>query len=332
MHSLQLPELLHSAPYNAAHGHSATTTAPPQPATDINMNRLFWNSIAALLTCILFAADFATAADSPSVPVRALRLATTTSTENSGLLGALLPAFEKKYGAPVRVIAVGTGQALKLGERGDVDVVLVHAREDEDKFVSAGFGVNRRDVMYNDFILVGPSEDSAGIRGMTKVGEALKRIHEKSATFISRGDESGTHIMERRLWKEERIVPLGKRYLAAGQGMGAVLTMAGALGAYTLTDRGTFVAYKSRIGLDILVSGDPRLTNPYGIIAVNPERHADANFAGAMALIDWITSAEGLKLIAAFKVNGEQLFFPGVPQPTGHQRAIKQSGAGDGPA
>ena len=247
---------------------------------------------------------------------RALRLATTTSTENSGLLAALLPVMEKKLGAPVRVIAVGTGQALKLGERGDVDVVLVHARADEDKFVAAGFGVNRRDVMYNDFILVGPANDPAGIRGMTRIGEALKKIHDKGATFVSRGDESGTHIMERRLWKEEGIVPGApetKRYLAAGQGMGAVLTMAGAVGAYTLTDRGTFVAYKSRIGLDILVAGDPRLANPYGIIAVNPKRHPDSNVDGAAALIDWITSAEGVKLIAAFKVNGEQLFFPGVP-------------------
>ena len=288
------------------------------------MNHHFWRIAALFFVCALGATGVVIADEAKSASIRPLRLATTTSTENSGLLGALLPAFEKKYGAPVRVIAVGTGQALKLGERGDVDVVLVHAREDEDKFVSAGFGVNRRDVMYNDFILVGPAEDPAGIRGMTKVGEALKKIHDKSATFISRDDESGTHIMERRLWKEEGIVPGtrdGKRYLAAGQGMGAVLTMSGALGAYTLTDRGTFVAYKSRIGLDILVSGDPRLANPYGIIAVNPKRHADTNFTGAMALIDWMTSAEGLKLITLFKVNGEQLFFPGVPPAVGYRRA-----------
>ena len=294
------------------------------------MVRVFDKNIAALLLagamCVM---GFADAKDVTPPP---LRLATTTSTENSGLLAALLPVFEKKYGAPVRVISVGTGQALKLGERGDVDVVLVHAREDEDKFVAAGFGVNRRDVMYNDFILVGPTADPAGIRGMTRVGEALKKIHQTGATFVSRGDESGTHIMERRLWKEENIVPVAspdaRRYLSAGQGMGAVLTMSGALGAYTLTDRGTFVAYKSRIGLDILVSGDPRLANPYGIIAVNPKRHADINFAGAMALIDWITSTEGLKLIASFKVSGEQLFFPGVPPAVGYKKAGLTNGAG----
>ena len=278
------------------------------------MKHLFGRMVSALfLAAAIVAASLVNAGQSSP---RALRLATTTSTENSGLLAALMPVFEKKFGAPVRVIAVGTGQALKLGERGDVDVVLVHARSDEDKFVAAGFGVNRRDVMYNDFILVGPANDPAGIRGMTRISEALKKIHDKGVTFVSRGDESGTHIMERRLWKEEGIAPGApetKRYLSAGQGMGAVLTMAGAVGAYTLTDRGTFVAYKSRIGLDILVAGDPRLANPYGIIAVNPKRHPDINVDGAAALIDWITSAEGVKLITAFKVNGEQLFFPGVP-------------------
>ena len=292
------------------------------------MNRVFCKNIAALiLVSAMLVAGSVGATDAKPLPIR---LATTTSTENSGLLAALLPVFEKKYGAPVRVIAVGTGQALKLGERGDVDLVLVHAREDEDKFVAAGFGVNRRDVMYNDFILVGPTVDPAGIRGMTRVGEALKKIHETGATFVSRGDESGTHIMERRLWKEENIVQGlatdARRYLSAGQGMGAVLTMSGALGAYTLTDRGTFLAYKSRIGLDILVAGDPRLANPYGIIAVNPKRHADTNFAGATALIDWITSAEGLVLVASFKVNGEQLFVPGLPPAAGVKKASSPNG------
>lgn len=252
-------------------------------------------------------------ADAP----RPIRLATTTSTENSGLLGHLLPAFEKHYGAPVRVIAVGTGQALKLGERGDVDVVLVHARADEEKFVAAKFGISRRDVMYNDFILVGPKDDPAGIRGFKDVGAALKRIHEKNAKFISRGDDSGTHIMEQRLWREDGIAPGGKNYLSAGQGMGAVLTMAASLGAYTLSDRGTFGAYKSRIALDILVAGDPRLANPYGIIAVNPQRHPDVNVAGANALVEWITSAEGRTRIDGFRVNGEQLFFSGVPSTAG---------------
>ena len=293
------------------------------------MNRIFLKITGTLFfTCALLGVSFVNAQEAKPLPIR---LATTTSTENSGLLAALLPVFEKKYGAPVRVIAVGTGQALKLGERGDVDVVLVHAREDEDKFVLAGFGVNRRDVMYNDFILVGPVEDPAAIRGMTRVGEALKKIHDKGATFVSRGDESGTHIMERRLWREEHIspgLPDGKRYLSAGQGMGAVLTMSGALGAYTLTDRGTFVAYKSRIGLDILVSGDPRLANPYGIIAVNPRHHPGINFNGAMALVEWMTSTEGLKLIGSFKVSGEQLFFPGVPPAAGYRKAGEFFGRG----
>jgi tungstate transport system substrate-binding protein len=242
-----------------------------------------------------------------------LKLATTTSTENTGLLKHLLPVFEKKNAVTVRVIAVGTGQALKLGERGDVDVVLVHAREDENRFVSLGFGIERRDVMYNDFVLAGPREDPAGIRGMTNVADALKRLHERRATFVSRGDESGTHIMERKLWKEEGIVPGGKHYLSAGQGMGAVLTMAGALGAYTLTDRGTLTAYKSKTGLDILVSGDPRLANPYGIIAVNPARHKDINIKHARALSDWLVSPEGVAMIRQFRAGGEQLFFPGVP-------------------
>jgi tungstate transport system substrate-binding protein len=242
-----------------------------------------------------------------------LKLATTTSTENTGLLKHLLPPFEKQYGVQVRVIAVGTGQALKLGERGDVDVVLVHAREDEDRFVAQGYGLPRRDVMYNDFVLAGPKEDPAGIRGMTSVADALKRLHERRALFVSRGDESGTHIMEKKLWNEERIVPGGKHYLSAGQGMGAVLTMAGALGAYTLTDRGTFSAYKSKTGLEILVSGDPRLANPYGIIAVNPARHKDVNVRHALALSDWLVSAEAVQLIRDFRAGGEQLFFPGVP-------------------
>ena len=274
------------------------------------MHRVYRRLVVFLLTVASIGVCLA---DAP----RPLRLATTTSTENSGLLAYLLPAFEKHYGAPVRVIAVGTGQALKLGERGDVDVVLVHARADEDKFVAAQFGINRRDVMYNDFILVGPKDDPAGIRGFKSVGEAMKKIHARSAKFISRGDDSGTHIMEQKLWREEGIVPGGKNYLSAGQGMGAVLTMAASIGAYTLSDRGTFGAYKSRIALDILVAGDPRLANPYGIIAVNPQRHPDINAIGANALIDWITSAEGRERIDGFRVNGEQLFFPGVPTAAG---------------
>ena len=249
-----------------------------------------------------------------------LRLATTTSTENSGLLKVLLPVFEARHGIKVHVIAVGTGKALKLGENGDVDVVLVHSRPSEDKFVAAGFGVDRRDVMYNDFVLVGPPADPAGIRGMTDIAGALAKLsNTQQATFVSRGDDSGTHKKELELWVAAGIKPEsrpgGFRYLSAGQGMGAVLTMAGSLQAYTLTDRGTYAAYHSHTALDILVSGVPVLFNPYGIIAVNPKRYPGSNYAGAMKLIDWITSQEGQQTIAAFKVNGKQLFFPGVPAP-----------------
>ena len=239
-----------------------------------------------------------------------LRLATTTSTENSGLLRAILPKFEAASGLKVRVISVGTGKAMKLGENGDVDVVLVHSRPDEDRFVAQGFGVNRRDVMYNDFVLVGPREDPAAVRGGTDVIVAFRRILESRATFVSRGDDSGTDKMEKSYWKEVGRRPEGRQYLSAGQGMGEVLTMAGHLEAYTLTDRATYGAYRPRVDLDILVEGDPRLFNPYGVIAVNPARYADANFKGAMQFIEWLTGTEGREAIASFRVSGEQLFFP----------------------
>jgi tungstate transport system substrate-binding protein len=199
---------------------------------------------------------------------------------------------------------------MKLGENGDVDVLLVHSRPDEDRFVAQGFGVNRRDVMYNDFIVVGPSDDPAGIRGMKDVLAAFRRIFEAKATFVSRGDDSGTDKMEKEYWKKTGRRPAGKQYLSAGQGMGEVLTMSGHLQAYTLTDRATYGAYRSRIGLDILVEGDPRLFNPYGVIAVNPARYRDVNHRGAMQFIEWITGREGREAIEAFRVNGEQLFFP----------------------
>jgi tungstate transport system substrate-binding protein len=239
-----------------------------------------------------------------------LRLATTTSTDNSGLLKAILPKFEAAAALKVHVISVGTGKAMKLGENGDVDVVLVHSRPDEDQFVAAGFGVNRRDVMHNDFVLVGPAGDPARIRGLKNVLEALRRILETRATFVSRGDDSGTDKMEKGYWKEVGQRPRGRQYLSAGQGMGEVLTMSDQLGAYTLTDRATYGAYRSRIGLEILVEGDARMFNPYGVIAVNPARYPDANFRGATQFIEWITGAEGRRAIAEFRVNGEQLFFP----------------------
>ena len=241
---------------------------------------------------------------------RDIRMSTTTSTENSGLLKHLLPAFEAKCGCKVRVVAVGTGKALELGKNGDVDVVLVHARPAEDKFVAAGYGVNRRDVMYNDFILVGPQSDPLQLRGSKDVIEAFKKLGEGKAKFISRGDNSGTDQMEKNYWKLAGVDPKGAWFISAGLGMGEVLTMASELQGYTLSDRATYNAYRARTGLNILVQGDTKMFNPYGVIAVNPKNYPDVNHQGAMEFINWITSDEGQKMIAEFKINGEQMFFP----------------------
>jgi tungstate transport system substrate-binding protein len=246
----------------------------------------------------------------PTLAEQRLRLATTTSTDNSGLLDALLPAFEKKYGIHVDVIAVGTGRALKLGENGDVDLVLVHAREAEDEFVEKGFGVGRRDVMYNDFVLVGPEEDPARIGQRLGAAEALGAIARSTSPFISRGDDSGTHKKEKTLWEAASIDPHGDWYVEAGQGMGAVLHMADEKRAYTLTDRGTWIAFAQKLKLKILFDGDAELNNPYGIIAVNPSMHPHVDQVGAAALIEWITSPDGQRLIADFKRDGDPLFFP----------------------
>ena len=266
------------------------------------MTALFWR----ILGCLLLL--FSGIADAHAAPD--LRLATTTSTGNSGLLNAILPLFEAKYGTRVRVISVGSGKAMKLGENGDVDVVLVHSRADEEKFVATRFGVNRRDVMYNDFVIVGPKSDPAGIRG-SDVLKAFEKIAAAGSRFVSRGDDSGTHKMEQSYWKAAGVDPASMfGYVSAGLGMGEVLMMAAEMRGYTLTDRATFTAYRAKTGMEILVSGDPRLFNPYGVIAVNPARHPDVNHAGAMQFIGWLTSAEGQAAIAAFRVDGEQLFFP----------------------
>lgn len=241
---------------------------------------------------------------------RDIRMATTTSTDNSGLLKVLLPKYEARCGCKVRVISVGTGKALELGKNGDVDVVLVHARSAEDKFVAEGHGVNRRDVMYNDFILVGPKSDPAGMRGRKDVIDAFKLLAQGKSRFISRGDNSGTDQMEKSYWKQAGVAPKGTWFLSAGLGMGEVLTMAGEMQGYTLSDRATYGAYRAKTGLDIVLAGDPKMFNPYGVIAVNPNKYPAINYDGAMDLIEWITSPEGRKLIAAFKVDGEQLFFP----------------------
>jgi len=245
----------------------------------------------------------------PAFAVEHLRLATTTSTENSGLLAVLLPPFEKANNCRVDVIAVGTGKALKLGETGDVDVVLVHARSKEDRFVAAGYGVDRRDVMYNDFVIVGPESDPAGIAGLPDATEAMRRIAGAKAVFVSRGDDSGTHTREKRLWQAAGITPQGDWYLEAGRGMGEVLTMADERRGYTLSDRGTYLAYRDKIGLQILVEGDRRLFNPYGVIMVNPQRHPHVKVDLARKFIDFLTSAEGRKLITGYRRGGEQLFY-----------------------
>jgi len=239
-----------------------------------------------------------------------IRLATTTSTENSGLLNYLLPRFEARYGGKVRVIAVGTGTALKIGEKGDADVLLVHARPLEDKFMASGFGSVRKDVMYNDFIIVGPKKDPAAVRGGKDVIAAMKKISTSGARFVSRGDESGTHQMEKEFWKDAGVAAQGPWYVSSGQGMGQVLTMAGQFEGYALTDRATYAAYRDKTGLDVLVEGDPRMFNPYEVIVVNPAKHSGLNTRGAMAFANWLTSAEGQKAIADFKISGLQMFFP----------------------
>ncbi len=238
-----------------------------------------------------------------------LRLGTTTSTENSGLLKVLLPPFEARCKCKVDVIAVGTGKALKLGERGDVDVVLAHARALEDRFVAEGWGVERRDVMHNDFVVVGPASDKAQVGGARDAADAVRRIAKVGATFVSRGDQSGTHEKERELWKAAGIAPQGAWYLDAGQGMSEVIAMAAERGAYTLTDRGTYLAHPRRRELPILLQGDPILFNPYGVIAVNPAKHPSVQHALARQFIEFLTGAEGRALITGYKVDGEQLFF-----------------------
>jgi len=242
-----------------------------------------------------------------------LTLATTTSTENSGLLAYILPDFERRYNAQVHVVAVGTGQALEIASRGDADVVLIHAPSQEEAFMEAGHGLLRKDVMYNDFVIVGPAEDPAGISGLTDAALAFTKIAEEGSTFISRGDDSGTHAKEVEIWEKAGLKPKGSWYISAGAGMGAVLTMAQEKGAYTLTDRGTYLA-RTLEGLDlpILVEGDPLLFNPYGVIVVNPETHPGVNSELAKEFVEWLTSLETQRLIGQFGVEefGQPLFVP----------------------
>jgi tungstate transport system substrate-binding protein len=248
---------------------------------------------------------------------RFITVASTTSTEQSGLFRHILPLFRAKTGIEVRVVALGTGQALDVGRRGDADVVFVHDRAAEETFVAEGYGVKRLAVMYNDFVIVGPASDPAGVKGNDVVA-ALKRIAETGAAFASRGDRSGTHAAELRFWQQGGVKPEGAWYRETGSGMGPTLNAASGMNAYALTDRGTWLSFRNRGDLAILVEGDRRLFNQYGVMLVNPERHGHVKRADGQAFIDWLVSREGQAAIAAFKINGQQLFFPNA-------EAIRQS-------
>jgi tungstate transport system substrate-binding protein len=248
---------------------------------------------------------------------RLITVASTTSTEQSGLFKHILPLFQKKTGIEVRVVALGTGQALDLARRGDADVVFVHAKAAEEKFIAEGHGVKRLPVMYNDFVLIGPKSDPAKVASGKDIVAALRKIEAAKAPFVSRGDRSGTHMAELSLWKAAGI-DVGKDkaswYRETGQGMGPALNTSSSMNAYVLSDRATWLAFKNRGGLAILVEGDKRLFNQYGVILVNPEKHRSVKKADAQAFIDWLIAAEGQKAIAEHKIGGEQLFFPNADQ------------------
>jgi tungstate transport system substrate-binding protein len=249
---------------------------------------------------------------------KSIVVASTTSTEDSGLFGYLLPLFKARTGIDVKVVALGTGQALDTARRGDADVVFVHARSEEEKFLAEGFGVRRYPVMYNDFVLIGPASDPAGIKGMKDIAAALDALKAKGAAFISRGDRSGTHIAELKLWKDAGVdiaAEKGPWYKAIGQGMGAALNTASAAGAYVLSDRGTWLSFKNKGSLVIVVQGDKRLFNQYGVMLVNPAKHPSVKKELGQQFIDWLVSPEGQQAIAGYKINGEQLFYPDANDP-----------------
>jgi tungstate transport system substrate-binding protein len=272
-----------------------------------------WQMVSRLISLVLtglvlVAANVATAAGAD----RSIVVASTTSTQDSGLFGYLLPIFKQKTGIDVKVIAQGTGQALDTARRGDADVVFVHAKPQEEKFLAEGFGVKRFDVMYNDFVLIGPKRDPAGIKGKD-IETALKTIKEKAAPFVSRGDRSGTHVAELALWKLAGIdiaTAKGAWYREIGQGMGAALNTANAMGAYVLSDRGTWISFNNKGDLQIMVEGDKRLFNQYGVMLVNPEKYPHVKKEDGQAFIDWLISPEGQATIANYKIEGQQLFFP----------------------
>lgn len=254
---------------------------------------------------------------SATAGTRFITVASTTSTVDSGLFNHILPLFKAKTGIDVRVISQGTGQALDTGRRGDADIVFVHARAAEEKFVAEGFGGPRRPVMFNDFVLIGPSDDTSGIRGTRDIVAALKTIQSRSLPFVSRGDRSGTHQAELALWRAAGVdlaATRGSWYREIGQGMGAALNTASGMNAFVLSDRGTWLSFRNRAGLAIAVEGDRRLANQYGIMLVSPQRHPHVKVADAQAFIDWITGPEGQKAIADYEIGGEQLFFPNASE------------------
>jgi tungstate transport system substrate-binding protein len=270
-------------------------------------------------TVIGFAALALLAGVAPaSAQDKSIVVSSTTSTQDSGLFGHILPLFKAKTGIDVKVVSQGTGQALDTGRRGDADVVFVHAKPQEEKFVADGFGVKRHPVMYNDFVLIGPKSDPAGARGKDIVA-GLKAIKGKSASFISRGDRSGTHAAELSLWKVAGIdiagADKGPWYKEIGQGMGAALNTASASNSYVLADRGTWLSFRNRGDLDIVVEGDGKLFNQYGVILVNPAKHAHVKKEFGQAFVDWLVSPEGQKAIADYKIGGQQLFFPNTTAP-----------------
>jgi len=250
---------------------------------------------------------------------KSIVVSSTTSTQDSGLFGYLLPLFKQTTGIDVKVVAQGTGQALDTGRRGDADVVFVHAKSAEEKFLAEGEGVKRYPVMYNDFVLIGPKSDPAGIKGTKDIAKALQMIKDKQAPFISRGDRSGTHIAELALWNRDAGIDIekdkGAWYKSIGQGMGAALNTASASNAYVLSDRGTWISFKNKEDLAIAVEGDKRLFNQYGVMLVNPAKHPNVKQDLGQQFIDWLVSPEGQKTIANYKINGEQLFYPNASDP-----------------
>ena len=276
------------------------------------MRKVVLGSIAALAVAIC-STGYATAQE------KSIVVASTTSPQDSGLFDHLLPLFTMKTGIAVKVIAVGTGQALDIARRGDADVVFVHAKQAEQTFVAEGHGVKRFPVMYNDFVLIGPKSDPAGIKGIKDVAKALKAIKDKRATFISRGDNSGTHQFELRLWNKDVGIDIqeqsGSWYQPTERGMEGTLRIARARHAYVLSDRGTWISFKNRDDLEILVEGDRRMFNQYGVILVNPDKHQNVKTEYGQAFIDWLVSPDGQKSIANYKIGGEELFYPNADDP-----------------